>query len=114
MKKNIILSSKTLAILLFVLIAKTINAQNQNVNSKIILDTTTFTVSAMECSTDSKMVEKALYRKKGVKKVTIKDDIITIIYNSTKVTQTELIQVIENTGTCEDPNAKVHKVTIKT
>lgn len=107
------ISSKTLVTLLFIIIAKTINAQENKINSKIKLDTTTLTVTAMECSTDSKMVEKALYRQKGVKKVTIKEDIIIIVFNSSKVTQTKLINVIENTGTCEDPNAKVHKVTIK-
>ncbi len=76
--------------------------------------TTTFKASNMECSTDSKMVETALYRKKGVKKVKIDGESITVTFNPSKISVSDLKTVIENTGTCEDPNAKVHEVEIKT
>ncbi len=114
MKKNILKSSKILALFLFILIAKTTNANTYKATPKIKLDTATFTATAMGCTTDNKMVETALYRKIGVKKVKIKDEEITIIFNSAKITKDELINVIENTGTCEDPSAKVHKVKVKT
>lgn len=83
-------------------------------DSTISSDTVVFSATEMSCATDSKMVEKALYRKKGVKKVIIKDDIITVYFNPSKVKISDLQSAIENTGTCEDPNAKVHKVEIKT
>ena len=67
----------------------------------------------MGCRTDSKMVETALYRKAGVKLVKIDGDTIVITYNPSKVKPEDLKTVIENTGTCEDPNAKVHKVKFK-
>ena len=70
--------------------------------------------ASSDCKTDSKMVETALYRKKGVKSVKTIDDAITIVYDPNKVKPEELKSIIENTGTCEDPNAKVHKVKIKT
>ena len=114
MKKYILNSSKILAIMLFMLIAKTSNANTYKATPKTKLDTAIFTATAMGCTTDSKMVETALYRKGGVKNVKIKEDVITVVFNSTKITKDELIKVIENTGTCEDPNAKVHKVKVKT
>ncbi len=75
--------------------------------------TVVFTVTEMGCKTDSKMVETALYRKAGIKKVKIEGSTVTVTYNPSKITQSEIISVIENTGTCEDPKAKVHKVSIK-
>lgn len=75
--------------------------------------TVVFSVTEMGCATDRKLVETALYRKKGVKKVKIEEETITVTYNSAKVSVDELKAIIENTGTCEDPNAKVHKVTVK-
>ena len=93
---------------------------NTCINSKpFVLDstktaTTTFKASNMGCSTDSKMVETALYRKKGVKKVKIDGESITVTFNPAKISVSDLKTVIENTGTCEDPNAKVHEVEIKT
>lgn len=77
-------------------------------------DTTiTLTATEMGCKTDAKMVETALYRKSGVKKVLIDGDNITVTYNSKKISAAQIISVIENTGTCDDPNAKVHKVKFK-
>lgn len=94
-------------------------ANNQKSNSKIQLQDTTssqktvvFSATEMSCKTDSKMVEKALFRTKGVKKVSIQDSNITVTFNPQKVNTETLKSVIENTGTCEDPNAKVHKVSI--
>lgn len=75
--------------------------------------TVVFTVTEMGCKTDSKMVETALYRKAGIKKVKIEGSTVTVTYNPSKITQSEIISVIENTGTCEDPKAKVHKVSVK-
>jgi copper chaperone CopZ len=77
-------------------------------------NTTTFKASNMGCSTDSKMVETALYRKKGVKKVKIDGETISVTFNPAKISVSDLKTVIENTGTCEDPNAKVHEVEIQT
>ncbi|MDP2175259.1 MAG: heavy metal-associated domain-containing protein [Bacteroidota bacterium] len=72
--------------------------------------TVTYTVTDMGCSTDQKILETALYRKKGIKKVAIQADKITITFNPQKISNEEIIKVIENTGTCEDPNDKIHKV----
>lgn len=77
-------------------------------------DTVVFHVTEMGCKTDSKMVETALYRKRGVKSVNIVDEEITIVYYPDKVKLEDLKSAIENTGTCENPDAKVHKATIKT
>lgn len=110
MKKNIQHLSKWLIISICIFFANQAKASNSNDTA---VKTETFTVTEMGCATDSKMVEKALYRKKGVKKVQLGDGEITIKYNSTLVKREDLIQAIENTGTCEDPNAKVHKVKLK-
>ena len=91
---------------------------NNQTNKPQFQDTTStsstvvFTATEMACKTDSKMVEKALFRTKGVKKVTINGESITVTFNPQKVNSDTLKSVIENTGTCEDPNAKVHKVEI--
>lgn len=83
-------------------------------NIQLNSDTTiTLTATEMGCKTDAKMVETALYRKSGVKKVVIDGDNITVTFNNKKITAAQIISVIENTGTCEDPNAKVHKVKSK-
>ena len=74
--------------------------------------TAVFSATEMSCKTDSKLVEKALFRTKGVKKVLISGESITVTFNPQKVSTATLKSVIENTGTCEDPNAKVHKVEI--
>lgn len=81
--------------------------------STVTDSTVVFTVTEMGCKTDSKMVETALYRKAGIKKVKIEGSTVTVTYNPSKITQSEIISVIENTGTCEDPKAKVHKVSVK-
>ncbi len=92
---------------------------NNQANNPPFQDTTStsstvvFTATEMACKTDSKMVEKALYRTKGVKKVTINGESITVTFNPQKVSSETLKTVIENTGTCEDPNARVHKVEIQ-
>ena len=84
------------------------------INALSSSDTTiTLTATEMSCKTDAKMVETALYRKSGVKKAVIDGDNITVTYNSKKISAAQIISVIENTGTCEDPNAKVHKVKFK-
>jgi copper chaperone CopZ len=101
-----------LAILSFILISNTAQAQAKD-SSKTKTATVVFSSTDMGCSTDSKMVETALYRKKGVKSVKINGDIITVVYYPSKTSTGELKTVIENTGTCEDPNAKVHKVKIR-
>ena len=36
-----------------------------------------------------------------------------VSFNPQKISVKEIVSIIENTGTCEDPNAKVHKVKIK-
>jgi copper chaperone CopZ len=72
--------------------------------------TVTYTVTEMGCNTDQKILETALYRTKGVKKVTIQDEKVIVTFNPQKVSSDEIIKVIENTGTCEDPNDKIHKV----
>jgi copper chaperone CopZ len=114
MKINLLKASKYLAILTIALFANAANAQTTTKDSsKVKPASITYSVSDMDCKTDSKMVETALYRKKGVKSVKTIDDAITIVYDPSKVKPEELKTIIENTGTCEDPNAKVHKVIIK-
>lgn len=113
MNKTINLSGFVLAILAIIVSLGEAKAQaKDSANSKT--RTVVFTTTGMGCATDRKMVETALYRKKGVKSVKIEGETITIVYYHSKVKPEELKSVIENTGTCEDPNAKVHKVTIKT
>ncbi len=88
------------------------NTSNQFQDTASTQTTVVFSATEMACKTDSKMVEKALFRTKGVKKVSILDSNITVTFNPQKVSTATLKSVIENTGTCEDPNAKVHKVEI--
>jgi len=114
MKKNIIMNaSKLLVCITIAFISNTIQAQTKD-STKAKTSTVTFTATEMGCGTDRKMVETALYRKKGVKSVKVEGETITIVYDPAKVKSEELKTVIENTGSCEDPNAKVHKVKIKT
>ena len=75
--------------------------------------TIVLSVSAMGCKTDSKMVQTALYRRVGIKKVILSEGTVTVAFNPQKISVKEIVSIIENTGTCEDPNAKVHKVKIK-
>ncbi len=115
MKKFIEKVSQCLTIITIVLLTNSANAQTKkDTTQKVSTITESFSVTDMGCSTDSKMVETALYRKKGVKKVKITNEIVAITYDPLKVKREELITVIENTGTCEDANAKVHKVKFKT
>lgn len=107
-------AGKLLAIMTIAVFANNANAQDTKESAKEKTTTVTFTATEMGCGTDSKMVETALYRKRGVKNVKITGETITVIYNPEKVKPEELMNVIENTGTCEDSKAKVHKVTIKT
>jgi copper chaperone CopZ len=75
--------------------------------------TIVLSVSEMGCKTDSKMVQTALYRRVGIKKVILSEGTVTVTFNPQKISVKEIFSIIENTGTCEDPNAKVHKVKIK-
>jgi hypothetical protein len=54
-----------------------------------------------------------LYRRVGIKKVILSEGTVTVAFNPQKISVKEIVSIIENTGTCEDPNAKVHKVKIK-
>jgi copper chaperone CopZ len=111
--KNILNAGRMLAVIAVFLITNTAEAQSKD-STKSKTSTVTFTATDMGCGTDRKMVETALYRKKGVKSVSIEGESVTVVYYTAKVKPEELQAVIENTGTCEDPNAKVHKVRIKT
>lgn len=111
--KNILNAGRMLAVIAVILITNTAEAQSKD-STKSKTSTVTFTATDMGCGTDRKMVETALYRKKGVKSVAIEGESVTVVYYTAKVKPEELQAVIENTGTCEDPNAKVHKVKIKT
>jgi copper chaperone CopZ len=102
-----------------VAISQTLIADNNTNNSTLSVAentviTETFTVSDMGCATDRKMVETALFKLKGVKKVVVANGEVTVTYDSSKVKREDIVKTIENTGTCEDPNAKVHKVKLKT
>ena len=111
---NIVFNAgKVLAIITIAIFSNFAKAQTTKDSTKAKTATVTFTVTAMDCRTDSKMVETTLYRKKGVKSVKTTDDNITIVYSPDKIKPEELKAVIESTGTCEDPNARVHKATIK-
>ena len=75
--------------------------------------TIVLSVSEMGCKTDSKMVQTALYRRVGIKKVILSEGTVTVTFNPQKISVKEIVSIIENTGTCEDPNAIVHTVKIK-
>lgn len=106
MNKQTFKAAKWLLILAVACISQTAKAQD---STKAKTQTVTFIATEMGCATDSKMVETALYRKKGVKSVVISGDTITVVYNPAKLKPEDLQAVIENTGTCEDPDARVHK-----
>lgn len=77
-------------------------------------DSTVVLISTgMDCKEDCKLVEKALYRTKGVKQVAITGDSVTVRFNPAKTSSPVLSKIIENTGSCEDPDARIHKVMIK-
>ncbi len=113
MQKTIFYAGRMLAIMAIIAFSNSASAQSKD-TAKTKTSVVMFTATEMGCGTDSKMVETALYRKKGVKSVKIDGENITVTYYPAKVKPEELKAVIENTGTCEDPNAKVHKVKIKT
>lgn len=112
MNKSTIKAGKWLFILAVACLSQTAKAQS-NDSAKAKTQTVAFIATEMGCATDSKMVETALYRKKGVKSVIISGDTITVVYNPAKLKPEDLQAVIENTGTCEDPDARVHKATRK-
>ena len=110
-----------LAISLLVFFQKNSFASAKNTSSKVNTNhfantadsTIVLSVSEMGCKTDSKMVQTALYRRVGIKKVILSEGTVTVTFNPQKISVKEIFSIIENTGTCEDPNAKVHKVKIK-
>lgn len=89
------------------------SAQAQSKDNKNKIDTVTFTATSMDCVLDCKLVETALYRQKGVKKVKIDADTIVVVFNPSKNNAEQLKTVIENTGSCENPDDKIHKAAIK-
>lgn len=114
MNQNI-LRSAGIGMLLFIISIHT-DAENitrASVHAGPEDSTIVFISTGMGCSEDNKMVEKALFRKKGVKQVVISGDTVTVRFRPGKTTASELAAAIESTGTCEDPNARVHKVMIK-
>jgi copper chaperone CopZ len=111
---NLISRASTLLIIFCSIVAANSAQAETKDKTKPKTSTVVFSVTEMGCGTDNKMVETALYRKKGVKSVKIEGETITVTYVTSKVKPEDLKEVIENTGTCEDPNAKVHKVQIKT
>lgn len=110
-----------LAIILLVFFQENSFASAKNTLSKINTNyfvstsdsTIVLSVSEMGCKTDSKMVQTALYRRVGIKKVILSEGTVTVTFNPQKISVKDIVSIIENTGTCEDPNAKVHKVKIK-
>lgn len=73
------------------------------------LVTDTFSVTNMNCHKDANLVERSLYRLKGVKKVQVNGETIIVKYDNTKTTAKQITTAIEGTGTCEDANDKTHK-----
>ncbi len=104
---------KIIFLLLLAAINQNIFAQKEK-KSKTKDSTISFTVTEMGCKTDSKMVETSLYRLKGVKKVKINGEEVTVTFNPKKINSRAIIQAIENTGSCEKPEEKIHQVKIKT
>jgi len=110
-----------LAISLLVFFQENSFASAKNTSSKVNTNhfantadsTIVLSVSEMGCKTDSKMVQTALYRRVGIKKVILSEGTVTVTFNPQKISVKEIFSIIENMGTCEDPNAKVHKVKIK-
>lgn len=93
--------------------------QANNTNYQVANDkepkmvTDTFEVTNMNCHDDANIVERRLYRLKGVKKVRIVDGTVIVTYNNTKTNSKNIIATIEDSGTCTDPNDKTHKATKK-
>lgn len=112
MKKTKILFNSAILLLLFIIQNQNILAQT-DVKKTTKTDTLQVTVSEMGCHLDQGILESALYRSKGVKRVFIKDKDIVVIFNPKKTNTEAIISTIENTGTCEDPNDKIHKVVLK-
>lgn len=112
--KKILLASLCIAAYSQILTADSSTDKLSTIVADKTVVTETFTVTDMGCATDRKMVETALYKLKGVKKVVVGNGEVTVTYDSAKVKREDLVKTIENTGTCEDPNAKVHKVKLKT
>jgi len=71
--------------------------------------TDTFSVSNMGCHNDQNLIERALYRLSGVKKVTMLEGKIAVKYDTGKLTEKQIIAAIEGTGTCESPDDRVYK-----
>ncbi len=112
--KNVFNAGKLLVVLIIAAYTTTAKGETPKDTTKSKTETVILTVTEMGCRTDSKMVETALYRKRGVKTVKTEGETVTIVYSPDKIKLEEIKAVIESTGTCEDPNAKVHKVKIKT
>jgi len=86
-------------------------SQNQTYISskKPVLVTDTFSVSNMSCHKDANLVERSLYRLRGVKKVSISGGNVVVKYDKTKLTAKQIVAAIEGTGSCESPDEKLHK-----
>jgi copper chaperone CopZ len=110
---NQLLKSCGMLLMLCLFVGLSNDSQAQSKDHKNNTDTVSFTATSMDCPLDSKLVETALYRQKGVKKVKIDADTIVVVFNSNKNTADQLKTVIESTGSCEDPNDKIHKAEIK-
>jgi copper chaperone CopZ len=97
----------------FVVPTHTITANSHFSQKEPTTLTDSFEVTNMDCHNDANIVERRLYRLKGVKKVKIEGDIVIVTYSSKKTNAKAIKETIEDSGTCTDPNDKTHKATKK-
>lgn len=110
---------KTIRIIILVIVGffavptNTLTANSICTEEEPKVTTDSFDVTNMTCHKDAKIVERRLYRLKGVKKVRIDGDVVIVTYSNKKTDSKAIIAVIEGSGTCSDPNDQTHKATKK-
>ncbi len=72
-----------------------------------------YKIKGIDCITDARMIEKQLYRKKGIRYCEMdypRSSKIKIKYDERKITKEEIIKAIEGVESCEGPKSKPYKV----
>ncbi len=83
------------------------------ISKKDTFVTDTFEVKNLDCNIDKSIVQKSLYRQRGIKKVSPQINGFVITYKSNKINADTIIKIIESCGTCENPNDKRYKANKK-
>ncbi len=82
-------------------------------NNKKPIKIIIYKIKGIDCMTDARMIEKQLYRKKGIRYCEMdypRSSKIKIKYDERKITKEEIIKAIEGVESCEDPKSKPYKV----